>query len=46
MVINLLDQWIRDFASLIWGYPMLIFLSLVGLYFSFRLKGMQFTHFF
>ena len=46
MSINLLDQWIRDFASLIWGYPMLIFLTLVGLYFSFRLKGMQFTHFF
>ncbi len=37
---------IRDFASLIWGYPMLIFLTLIGLYFSFRLKGLQFTRFF
>lgn len=46
MNINLLDQWIRDFASFIWGYPMLIFLSLVGIYFTFRLKGLQFTRFF
>ena len=43
---NLLDQWIRDFATLIWGYPMLIFLTLIGIYFTFRLKGLQFTHFF
>lgn len=46
MDISLLDQWIRDFASFLWGYPMLIFLSLVGIYFTFRLKGLQFTHFF
>jgi AGCS family alanine or glycine:cation symporter len=45
MNFNLVDQWIRDFASLIWGYPMLIFLILIGLYFSFRLKGIQFSHF-
>ncbi|MCP5107326.1 MAG: sodium:alanine symporter family protein, partial [bacterium] len=43
---NILDQWIRDVAGLIWGYPMLIFLALIGLYFSFRLKGLQFTRFF
>jgi AGCS family alanine or glycine:cation symporter len=46
VIINLLDQWIRDFATLLWGYPMLIFLTLVGIYFSFRLKGLQFTRFF
>jgi Na+/alanine symporter len=44
--INLVNQWIRDLASLIWGYPMLIFLTLIGLYFSFRLKGLQFSRFF
>ena len=45
MNINLVNQWIRDFASLIWGYQMLFFLALIGLYFSFRLKGLQFTSF-
>ena len=46
MNIDLLGQWIRDFASLIWGYPMLIFVTLIGIYFTLRLKGLQFTHFF
>lgn len=46
MNIDPLAQWIRDFASLIWGYPMLIFLTLIGIYFTIRLKGLQFTNFF
>lgn len=46
MNLDFLSQWIRDFASLIWGYPMLIFLTLIGIYFTIRLKGLQFSKFF
>lgn len=41
-----IEQFVRDSATWLWGYPMLIFLSLVGVYFSLRLKGLQFTRFF
>ena len=45
MDINQLDQWIREFATFLWGYPMLGFLTLIGIYFTVRLKGLQFSRF-
>ncbi len=36
------DSVIRAAATWLWGPPMLIFLFVVGLYFSLRLKGIQF----
>ncbi|UCF36376.1 MAG: sodium:alanine symporter family protein [Acidobacteriota bacterium] len=38
-----IDQLIREAASWLWGPPMLIFLSAVGIYFTLRLRGLQFT---
>lgn len=45
MDIDLIGQWIREFATFLWGYPMLAFLTMIGIYFSIRLKGLQFSHF-
>jgi len=39
-------EFVRSAATWLWGKPMLIFLSLIGIYFTFRLKGLQFTRFF
>jgi len=33
-------------ATRLWGYPMIFFLSLVGILFTFLLKGLQFSRFF
>jgi len=43
---NTIEALIGGFATWLWGPPMLIFLSAVGIYFSFRLKGLQFTRLF
>jgi len=45
-MLNSIDQFIRSSASWLWGPPMLIFLSIVGIYLTLRLKGLQFTKFF
>jgi len=37
---------VRDLANFLWGPPMLIFLLGSGIYFSLRLKGIQFARFF
>ncbi len=36
---------VKDVATWIWGYPMLLTLFLIGIYFSIRLKGLQFSKF-
>ncbi len=36
-----IDGLIRESATQLWGFPMLIFLSVVGLYLTFRFKGLQ-----
>lgn len=41
-----LGNIIRDLATWLWGQPMLLFLTLVGTYFTIRLKGLQFKQFF
>jgi AGCS family alanine or glycine:cation symporter len=41
-----MEQMIRSAANWLWGPPMLIFLSVIGLYFTLRLKGLQFTYIF
>lgn len=40
------DHLIRSAATWLWGPPMLIFLSLIGIYFTIRLRGLQFSRFF
>jgi AGCS family alanine or glycine:cation symporter len=40
-----IDALIREAATQLWGFPMLIFLSIVGIYFTLRLKGLQFRCF-
>jgi len=41
-----IDLLVREFATQMWGFPMLIFLSAAGIYFTLRLKGLQFCQFF
>jgi len=38
--------WIREIADFLWGPQMLVFILGSGIYFSFRLKGIQFSQFF
>ena len=45
-MLEMIDGAIRSFATWMWGYPMLVFLSLVGIYFTIRLRGLQFSRFF
>jgi len=40
-----LEKYIVDSATWLWGPPMLIFLSIIGVYFTLRLKGLQFRFF-
>jgi len=42
---ELVDEIIRKSATWMWGFPMLGFLSVVGVYFTIRLKGLQFRGF-
>ncbi|MFC1564850.1 alanine/glycine:cation symporter family protein [candidate division KSB1 bacterium] len=41
-----IENYIAAWATWLWGPPMLIVLSLVGIYFTLRLRGLQFTRFF
>ncbi len=41
-----IDTMLKSSATWLWGPPMLIFLSLIGIYFTIMLRGMQFTRFF
>jgi AGCS family alanine or glycine:cation symporter len=45
-LLELIDRIIRDSATTLWSYPMLVFLTVAGLFFTIRLKGIQFTRFF
>jgi AGCS family alanine or glycine:cation symporter len=40
-----IDLLIRESATRLWGFPMLVFLSTVGGYFTVRLRGLQFRYF-
>jgi len=40
-----IDQFIREAATWLWGFPMLIFLTVVGVNLTLRLKGLQFRYF-
>jgi len=42
----MVGEWIRAAAGWLWGPPMLLFLSAVGLYLTWRLKGLQVRQFF
>ena len=46
LMFGTIDQFIREAATWLWGFPMLIFLTVVGVYLSLRLKGLQFRYFF
>ena len=41
-----MEQIIQAAANWLWGPPMLIFLFIIGVYFTLRLKGLQFTQIF
>ncbi len=41
-----MEQIIHSAATWLWGPPMLVFLSVIGVYFTLRLRGLQFTHIF
>jgi len=45
-LLELINRVIKDAATTLWSYPMLIFLTTVGMMFTLRLKGLQFTRFF
>lgn len=44
-MLETIDIVIRESASWLWGLPMLMVLSLVGVYFTCRLKGLQIRYF-
>ncbi|MFH1942439.1 MAG: amino acid carrier protein [bacterium] len=43
---NQIEVFIQKAATWWWGPPMLIILSIIGIYFTIRLKGLQFTQIF
>ncbi len=43
---DVIIDYIRYAASWVWSYPMIIFLFSVGIYFTIRLRGLQFISFF
>ena len=45
-MLELISRVIKDAATTLWSYPMLVFLTIVGMMFTIRLKGLQFTRFF
>ncbi|MCP4725102.1 MAG: sodium:alanine symporter family protein [bacterium] len=45
-MIETIENYILAWATWLWGPPMLIVLSVIGVYFTIRLRGLQFTHFF
>ena len=45
-MIQSISHFIKDVATAIWSYPMLTFLTLVGMFFTVRLRGLQFIRFF
>lgn len=42
-MLSSIETFIQKAATLVWGPPMLIVLSLVGVYFTIRLRGLQFS---
>jgi len=45
-MIESVSHFIKNAATTLWSYPMLIFLTVLGIYFTVRLKGLQFSRFF
>ena len=45
-MLNGLETFIPAAATWLWGPPMLIILSVIGIVFTIRLKGLQFSHIF
>ena len=43
---ELISRIIKEAATFLWSFPMLIFLTAAGIFFTIRLKGLQFTRFF
>lgn len=39
-----IESFIQEAATWLWGMPMIIVLSIGGIYFTFRMKGLQFSH--